>query len=89
MSFFIPFPFTNQTRSKKRPAVIISSKTYNQSHPDRDNEMSMTSNLNGAAVALKDWQTAGPAQRDRFQVSYIHSRRWLDHSKVRENFDRG
>ena len=30
----VPFPFTDQTSSKKRPAVIISSKTYNQQKPD-------------------------------------------------------
>ncbi|NET61486.1 MAG: type II toxin-antitoxin system PemK/MazF family toxin [Symploca sp. SIO2E6] len=30
----VPFPFTDQTSSKKRPAVIISSKTYNQQKTD-------------------------------------------------------
>jgi len=30
----VPFPFTDQSTSKKRPAVIISSNTYNQKRPD-------------------------------------------------------
>jgi mRNA interferase MazF len=30
----VPFPFTNQTGTKKRPAVVINSGTYNQRHND-------------------------------------------------------
>ena len=30
----VPFPFTNQTASKKRPAVVVSSALYNQERPD-------------------------------------------------------
>ena len=30
----VPFPFTDQTSSKKRPAVIISSNACNQKKPD-------------------------------------------------------
>jgi mRNA interferase MazF len=30
----VPFPFTDQTSTKKRPAVVISSDVYNQEHPD-------------------------------------------------------
>jgi len=30
----VPFPYTNQTTTKKRPAVVISSKSYNQIRPD-------------------------------------------------------
>ena len=30
----VPFPFTNQTLNKKRPAVIISSNVYNQEKID-------------------------------------------------------
>ena len=30
----LPFPFTDQTGVKKRPAVVVSSKAYNQSHLD-------------------------------------------------------
>jgi mRNA interferase MazF len=30
----VPFPFTNQTSTKKRPAVVVSSERYNREHPD-------------------------------------------------------
>lgn len=30
----VPFPFTDQTTTKKRPTVIISSDVYNQEKPD-------------------------------------------------------
>jgi mRNA interferase MazF len=30
----VPYPFTNQTSTKKRPTVVISSNTYNQQKPD-------------------------------------------------------
>jgi len=30
----VPFPFTDQTSSKKRPAVVVSSVAYHQAHPD-------------------------------------------------------
>jgi mRNA interferase MazF len=30
----VPFPFTDQTTTKKRPSVVISSHAYNQEKPD-------------------------------------------------------
>jgi mRNA interferase MazF len=30
----IPFPFTDLTTTKQRPAVILSSDVYNRTHPD-------------------------------------------------------
>jgi mRNA interferase MazF len=30
----VPFPFTDQTTIKKRPAVVISSNNYNNTSPD-------------------------------------------------------
>jgi mRNA interferase MazF len=30
----VPFPYTEQTTTKKRPAVIVSSASYNGSRPD-------------------------------------------------------
>jgi mRNA interferase MazF len=29
----VPFPFTNQLASKKRPAVVVSNVRYNRNHP--------------------------------------------------------
>jgi mRNA interferase MazF len=58
----VPFPFTNQTESKKRPAVVISSPAYNGSRPDLL-IMAITSQahtaLDFATFAIADWQTAG------------------------------
>ena len=30
----VPYPFTDQSGSKQRPAVVLSSNVYNQVHPD-------------------------------------------------------
>ena len=30
----VPFPFTDQTTTKKRPAVVISAEAYNSGRPD-------------------------------------------------------
>jgi len=30
----VPFPFTDQSASKRRPAVIVSSERYNRERPD-------------------------------------------------------
>ena len=30
----VPFPFTNQTAAKQRPAVVVSNATYNSAKPD-------------------------------------------------------
>ncbi|KAF0239889.1 MAG: plasmid maintenance system antidote [Planctomycetota bacterium] len=30
----VPFPFTDQSAAKKRPAVVISSRSYNNARPD-------------------------------------------------------
>ncbi|MDE2476330.1 MAG: type II toxin-antitoxin system PemK/MazF family toxin [Alphaproteobacteria bacterium] len=58
----VPFPFTSQTISKKRPALIVSSHTYNVSRPDVV-LMAVTSQLRETAaigeVWLQDWKGAG------------------------------
>jgi len=30
----VPFPFSNQTAAKQRPAVVVSSEAYNRERPD-------------------------------------------------------
>jgi mRNA interferase MazF len=58
----VPFPFTDQTAAKKRPAVVVSSHAYNQTRPDLV-VMAVTSQLRPVAalgeVWLHDWQNAG------------------------------
>lgn len=58
----VPFPFTNQAVSKKRPAVVISSELYNIERHDII-LMAVTSHIRQenkvGEAAIKDWQAAG------------------------------
>ena len=58
----VPFPFTDQSTTKKRPAVVISSEIYNTERPDLI-IMAVTSQIKPARiigeVIIKDWQEAG------------------------------
>ena len=58
----VPFPFTDQTTTKKRPAVIVSSNAYNQNRPDIV-IMAVTSQSHGSGyfgdVHIQNWQQAG------------------------------
>jgi mRNA interferase MazF len=58
----VPFPFTSQTASKKRPAVVVSRRAYNQTKPDVV-LMAVTSQLRPSPalgeVWLGQWQAAG------------------------------
>ncbi len=58
----VPFPFTDQSATKKRPAVVISSKAYNQEQPDLI-IMAVTSQIKPTSiigeVIIRDWQEAG------------------------------
>ena len=58
----VPFPFSDQSRTKKRPAVVVSSASYNASRRDIV-IMAITSKVQtplglGEAL-LGDWQAAG------------------------------
>jgi len=58
----VPFPFTDQTTTKKRPAVVVSSKKYNRGRPDLI-IMAITSRLyqvdRPGEKLVADWQGAG------------------------------
>jgi mRNA interferase MazF len=58
----VPFPFTDQSAAKRRPAVIISSRSYHLERADLI-IMAVTSQtrLGGSLgeVMIKDWQSAG------------------------------
>jgi len=58
----VPFPFTDQSTIKKRPAVIISSDEYNRNRPDII-LMAVTSQMRSADfygdLPVKQWQQAG------------------------------
>lgn len=57
----VRFPFTNQTASKQRPAVIVSSRAYNLAKPDVV-IMAITSQLHSPSglgeVRIGKWQAA-------------------------------
>jgi mRNA interferase MazF len=57
----VPFPFTNQTDSKHRPAVIVSNRTYNAAKPDAV-MMAITTKLHQSPelgeIRVDQWQAA-------------------------------
>jgi mRNA-degrading endonuclease toxin of MazEF toxin-antitoxin module len=57
----VPFPFTDQTASKRRPAVVVSSRAYNLARPDLI-VMAVTSQLRPTPalgeVWISQWQQA-------------------------------
>jgi mRNA interferase MazF len=56
----VPFPFTNQQITKRRPAVVVSGHAYNQAH--RDIILApITSQVrpDRSTATLIDWQQAG------------------------------
>ena len=59
----VPFPFTDQTGIKKRPAIVVSSDAYQRQRPDVV-VMAVTSQLLRPAgavgeVLITEWQKAG------------------------------
>lgn len=58
----VPFPFTDQSGTKKRPAVVVSSAAYHQARRDVL-IMAVTSQARPAGaigeVQIKDWKGAG------------------------------
>ncbi len=58
----VPFPFTSQTASKKRPAIVASNRTYNTAKLDIV-VMAVTSQLRASAVLgevwVREWKAGG------------------------------
>lgn len=58
----VPFPFTDQTGMKKRPAIVVSSAGYNSARLDLI-VIAVTSQIKAAAgvgeVTVTEWQKAG------------------------------
>jgi mRNA interferase MazF len=56
----VPFPFTDQSTTKKRPAVVVSATRYNSEKPDVI-IMAVTSQIrsgNPFDTVVTDWQSA-------------------------------
>ena len=58
----VPFPFTDQSSIKKRPAVVVSSATYNRDRPDII-ILAVTSQIAAPSqmgtFLVQDWKAAG------------------------------
>ena len=58
----VPFPFTDQSATKKRPAVVISSQSYHRNHIDLV-VMPITSQVRSrivfGEVPIQAWKAAG------------------------------
>ena len=58
----VPFPFTDQSAAKQRPAVIVSSEAYHRERPDAV-IMAITSQVRPEAkvgeAAIRHWREAG------------------------------
>ena len=58
----VPFPFSDQTTTKKRPAIIVTSDTYNSISQDIV-IMAITGQIRGrigvGEFLIEDWQGAG------------------------------
>ena len=56
----VPYPFTDQSGSKRRPSVVVSGDAYNQTHSDVI-LAPITSQIMRTLdeVSLVDWQAAG------------------------------
>ncbi len=58
----VPFPFTDQSAAKQRPAVVISSTAYHRARPDIL-IMAITSQVRSrpslGEAAIRDWRKAG------------------------------
>ena len=58
----VPFPFTDQSATKKRPALVVSSDAYQRERPDLI-LMAITSQVRPTAtvgeIAVVHWQAAG------------------------------
>ena len=52
----VPFPFSDQSGVKKRPAVIVSSEAYNNLYQDVV-ICAITSRIDNKLFALEDWKT--------------------------------
>ena len=58
----VPFPFTDQSQGKQRPAVIVSSSRYHAERPDLI-LMAITSQVHSppafGEASVRDWHSAG------------------------------
>ena len=88
----VPFPFTDQSTVKKRPAVIVSSNAYNRQRPDIV-IMAVTSQMHSANrfgdTIITDWQAAGLLKPSVFKSIFYDHRKGLDIKKAWQHWQPG
>ncbi len=56
----VPFPFTSHHTTKQRPAVVLSSKKYNRTHPDIIlASITSRAGVSSDIVKIVEWRSAG------------------------------
>ena len=70
----VPFPFTDQSGAKKRPAVVVSSAAYNEARRDVV-IMAVTSQIKSSGtfgeVIIEDWRAAKYFLSDRLVAEFL------------------
>lgn len=59
----VPFPFTDQTAAKKRPAIVVSSDAYHRERPDVI-VVAVTSRTDRPVVSIGDVPIGNGARQD-------------------------
>lgn len=76
----VPFPFTDRSASKRRPAIVVSSDAYNRRRADvivlAVTSQSRPSRPSGEAAVL-DWQAAGLLKPSVFKPLLLTIQRGL------------
>ena len=76
----VPFPFTDQSASKRRPAIVVSGAAYNQRRPDVI-VLAITSQARPSPsigeVAVLDWLAAGLLKPSVFKPLLLTIQRGL------------
>jgi mRNA interferase MazF len=62
----VPFPYTDQSSAKQRPAVVVSKRAYNEARPDAV-AMAITTVIASGDVAVTDWRAAGLLRESAFK----------------------
>lgn len=62
----VAFPFTDQSASKRRPAVVVSSPTHNTGYPDVI-LIAITSRSGATGESVVDWKKAGLLKPSAFR----------------------
>ena len=71
----VPFPFTDQPTVKRRPALVISSNSFNDAHQQSILAMITTSRITWPSdVVIEEWHNAGCSSHARFDSSSL---RWI------------